>query len=434
LGAPARKLARLPNVSNGCDGQSSAFYKKKADRMAVNDFEENLADTAARTLSERHLDSLRQQGGMFVEAVRITRMPMIVTDATLPGNPIIFANRAFIKLSGYSEDELLGQDPHFMNGAQTEAGAIHRYEEAIKDGRDESLEILQYRKDGTPFRAMLFASPLDDGQGRVTNHFLSYLDITRRFDAEEELRALTSELEKRVAERTKALEASNDELEAANQRLSRLVAERGMLLSEVNHRAKNSLAVAASLLAVQGRRQPDRAVQALFEEAQGRLHAMARVHDLLSKSESVQRVDLATYVTDLCEALRPITEDADRVRFNVSAESGLLMDADTAFALGIVLTELVTNAVKYAFPPPRPGTIAARVRRGDPGRVEVSIKDDGIGMASFREGSLGYGLVRSLVEQINGTIAVQSDPGLTVTISFPEALRSGPVSLVSGHG
>ena len=65
------------------------------------------------------------------------------------------------------------------------------------------------------------------------------------------------------------------------------------------------------------------------------------------------------------------------------------------------------------------GTIFAHARRGEPERLEVSIKDDGIGMASFREGSLGYGLVRSLVQQIGGTIAVQSDPGLAVTISFP---------------
>ena len=231
-------------------------------------------------------------------------------------------------------------------------------------------------------------------------------------------------MEERVVKRTQELEASNEKLEAANDRLSKLVAEREMLLSEVNHRAKNSLTVAASLLAIQGRRQPDRAVRALFEEAQDRLNAMARVHDLLSKSESDQRVDLATYVTDLCEALRPITEDDGRVGFNVSAEDGILVDADTAFALGIILTELVTNAVKYAFPPPRSGTIFALARRGEPERLEVSIKDDGIGMASFREGSLGYGLVRSLVQQINGTIAVQSDPGLAVTISFPAA-RNG---------
>ncbi len=387
----------------------------------MNDFQEDLPGTAARTLSERHMESVRQQGGMFVEAVRVTRMPMIVTDATLPGNPIIFANAAFIKLSGYEADELLGQEPHFMDGAETDPAAIRRYEAAIAERRDETLEILQYRKDGTAFRAMLFATPLSDGQGRVTNHFLSYLDITRRHEAEVALRQLTSELETRVVARTQDLEASNERLEAANTRLSKLVSDKAMLLSEVNHRAKNSLAVAASLLAIQGRRQPDRAVRALFEEAQDRLNAMARVHDLLSKSESEQRVDLATYVTDLCEALRPITEDDERIGFDVSAENGILVEADTAFALGIILTELVTNAVKYAFPPPRSGTIFARARRGDPGRLEVSIRDDGIGMASFCEGSLGYGLVRSLVQQIDGVIAVRSDPGLSVTVSFPAA-------------
>src|SRR5207244_3831509 len=72
---------------------------------------ENMADTAARTASERHIEGVRAQGGMFVEAVRVTRMPMVVTDATLPGNPITFANGAFIELSGYSMDELVGQDP-----------------------------------------------------------------------------------------------------------------------------------------------------------------------------------------------------------------------------------------------------------------------------------------------------------------------------------
>jgi PAS domain S-box-containing protein len=385
----------------------------------MNAFQDNLAGTDARTSSERHIENVREQGGVFVEAVRLTRMPMLVTDATLPGNPIIFANRAFIELSGYTEDELLGQDPHFMNGEQTDADAIRQYETAINEGRDNTVEILQYRRDGKPFRAMLFASPLDNREGRVSHHFLSYLDITRRYDAEGELRTLTSELERRVVERTHDLEASNAKLEAANQKLSKLLAERNMLLSEVNHRAKNSLSVAASLLAIQGRRQPDRAVRALFEEAQDRLNAMARVHDLLSKSESIQRVDLATYVTDLCEALRPITQNDGRVRFAVSAQEGILVEADTAFALGIVLTELITNAVKYAFPPPRSGTIFAQARRGAPERLEVSIRDDGVGMASFREGSLGYGLVRSLVEQINGNIAVQSDPGLTVTISFP---------------
>jgi PAS domain S-box-containing protein len=328
--------------------------------------------------------------------------------------------RPLSELSGYTPEEVLGQDPHFMNGEQTDPLSVRAYQNAIAQGRNETLELVQYRKDGVPFRAMLFASPLNDGQGRVTNHFLSYLDVTRRYDAEKSLRALTSELERRVEARTRDLEAANRKLAAANEQLRKLVSERETLLTEVNHRAKNSLAVAASLLSVQGRRQPDRAVRALFEEARDRLNAMARVHDLLSKSESIQNVDLATYVTDLCEALRPITEDHDRVSFQVDAEAAILVEADTAFALGIILTELITNAVKYAFPPPRSGTILVHARRGDPKRLEVSVTDDGIGMASFREGSLGYGLVRSLVEQIDGNIAVQSDSGLAVTISFPE--------------
>src|SRR5215203_4834588 len=134
---------------------------------AMNNFQDNLAGTDERTSSERHIANVREQGGVFVEAVRLTRMPMLVTDATLPGNPIIFANRAFIELSGYNEDELFGQDPHFMNGEQTDADAIRQYEAATTEGRDNTVEILQYRKDGKPFWATLFASPLNDGQGHV---------------------------------------------------------------------------------------------------------------------------------------------------------------------------------------------------------------------------------------------------------------------------
>ena len=113
-------------------------------------------------------------------------------------------------------------------------------------------------------------------------------------------------------------------------------------------------------------------------------------------------------------ALILVVEDEALVRM-------MLVDADTAVPLGIVLTELITNAVKYAFPAPRSGTILVQARRSQPGWAELVVRDDGIGMSSLREGSLGYGLVRSLVQQIRGEIDLRSDAGLTVTISFPEA-------------
>jgi PAS domain S-box-containing protein len=385
----------------------------------MNEFEEGLEGTPARAASERHLEDVRQRGGVFVEAVRVTRMPMLVTDATLPGNPITFVNSAFVQLSGYEIEELLGQDPHFMNGPKTDPQAIAAYEVAMKEAREETLEILQYRKDGSPFRAMLFATPLDDGQGRITNHFLSYLDITRRYEAEESLRTLTAELEQRIDERTRTLKGTNAMLQKAD-------AEREMLLVEVNHRAKNSLSVGASLLRLQGRRQADPAVRSLFEESAGRLNAMARLHDILSRSEHAQRVDVATYVAELCEALKPLTGGDGRISLRARTEEDILVDADAAFPIGIVLTELITNAIKYAFPDNRSGMILVQARRSGPGQVEIGVRDNGVGMTNFREGSLGYGLVRSLVKQIGGEIEVQGDAGVTVTISFADASRFPP--------
>ncbi|ABY30293.1 histidine kinase dimerization/phosphoacceptor domain -containing protein [Methylorubrum extorquens] len=379
----------------------------------MNEFQQDLSGTPARTLAERHIEAIRQHGGIFVDAVRLTRMPMIVTDATLPGNPIIFANQAFAELSGYSLEDLLGQDPHFMNGPETDPATVQEYEAAIRESRNATLEILQYCKDGKPFRAMLFASPLDDGQGTVTNHFLSYLDITRRVEAEKDLQELTAALEQRVADRTR-------ELEAVNERLTKLAAEREMLLVEVNHRAKNSLSIAGALLSLQGRRQADPAVKALFAETQERLNAMARAHDLLSRSDHVQQVNAGGYVADLCAALEALTESDDRIQLEAQVEEGIFVSADRAIPLGLALTELVTNAVKYAFPPPRSGTIRAQVRRSQPGRVELVIQDNGVGMAGVREGSLGYSLIRSLVQQIEGDIDIRSDAGVIVTISFPD--------------
>lgn len=380
----------------------------------TNKYEEGLADTPERTRSEQQIDNVREQGGVFVEAVRLTRMPMIVTDATLPGNPIIFANQAFLDLSGYELEEVTGQDPHFMNGPATDAETVSRYEAAMDEGRDENLEILQYRKDGQPFRAMLFASPLDDGQGTVLHHFLSYLDITRRVEAEQALRQLTEQLEAKV-------EARTAELQSANSVLERLVQEREMLLAEVNHRAKNSLAIASSLLGIQGRRQSDSKIQALFSEAQDRLMALSRVHDLLSKSETTQQVSLFTYLNDLSEALRPITEKDDCIALAVECDESIVVHADVAIPLGIIATELITNAVKYAFPPPMCGTIKVAAHRTDDAQIEFAVQDDGIGMSESREGSLGYNLVEMLVRQLRAEMSVKESPGVAVTIKLQES-------------
>lgn len=370
----------------------------------MNEFQAGVQDTNSRTAAEAVIEGTRLQGGIFVDAVRLTRMPMMVTDPTLPGNPIVFVNEALCHLSGYTDAELLGQQPHFMNGTDTDPGAIASYEAAMQAGKDATLELLQYAKGGRPFWSMLFASPLLDEDGAVRNHFLSFLDIQSRHDAENALKAAAEGLERRVQERTHELE--------------KLVAERELLLMEVNHRAKNSLMVAASILDLQVRRQADPLVIEIFAETRERITSMARLHDLLSRGSSVQHVDLAAYVSDLCESLKALNP-TDRIKLQTSAEYGINVTADTAFPLGIVITELITNCIKYAFPEPNTGRITTSIERDRDGWATLLVRDDGVGMKEARTGSLGYGLVRALVRQINGQIEVEQNAGVGVKIRFP---------------
>ena len=178
-------------------------------------FEPDKPGTNARTETEADIEALRKQGGLFVEAVARTRMPMAVTDARLPGNPIVFANESFIRLSGYSMDEVLGQKPHFMNGPDTDPDNAARFGNALDRGEDIVVETCQYRKDGSRFFAAVFCSPVAGEDGAVIQHFLSWLDITRRVEAERQVSEHASELEAEVLRRTEALTDSESRLAAA---------------------------------------------------------------------------------------------------------------------------------------------------------------------------------------------------------------------------
>lgn len=152
-----------------------------------NAFEADQAGTPERTAAEGRIEGLRLEGGVFVEAVRATRMPMAVTAPSLPGNPIVFANDAFLRLSGYSMDEVLGQQPHFLNGAGTDPEDAVTFREALAHARDANIETVQYRKDGSRFLASVFLSAFKDEGGRTVHQFLSYLDVTARETAEDRL-------------------------------------------------------------------------------------------------------------------------------------------------------------------------------------------------------------------------------------------------------
>jgi len=124
---------------------------------------------------------------IFFAAIETTRMPMLVTDPRLPDNPIVFVNRAFLSMSGYAHDEIMGQNCRFLQGSETSRTTVAAIREAIQERKEIAVELLNYRKDGSAFWNALYISPVYNQNKELVYFFASQLDVSRRRDAEEAL-------------------------------------------------------------------------------------------------------------------------------------------------------------------------------------------------------------------------------------------------------
>lgn len=133
------------------------------------------------TITKAGLDD---RGNVFFAAIEMTRMPMILTDPHLPDNPIVFANKAFLDLTLYEEAEVVGRNCRFLQGAQTDREMVGQLRDAVAANSSIALEILNYRRDGTPFWNAVFIGPVYDTAGKLLYFFASQLDVTRRRESE----------------------------------------------------------------------------------------------------------------------------------------------------------------------------------------------------------------------------------------------------------
>lgn len=127
------------------------------------------------------------RNGVFFAAIETTRMPMLLTDPRQQDNPIVFANRAFLALTGYAYSDILGRNCRFLQGPETDREVVMAVRGAVEQRREVSVELLNYRKDGTSFWNALFLSPVYNREGEVVYFFASQLDVSRRRDVEEAL-------------------------------------------------------------------------------------------------------------------------------------------------------------------------------------------------------------------------------------------------------
>lgn len=205
-------------------------------------------------------------------------------------------------------------------------------------------------------------------------------------------------------------------LRAARDRATAAERAKDLLLRELGHRTKNNFAMTISLLSLQLRAKNDPAVREALTGAIGRIKAIANAHDYLQPSKDRGLVEMRAYLETLCARLGDASRDLRPIAIEVEADE-VYLETDRAVAAGLIVNELVTNALKHAFPENRGGTVKVILKKMPSMRLVV--EDDGVGYSAEQE-NMGSILTRRLAQQLGGTIAWdEANPGCRVSIAFP---------------
>lgn len=356
------------------------------------------------------LDAFGLADGIFAAAFSASPTPMVVTDARRPDNPIVWMNAAFLALTGYAREELLGRNCRMLQGPDSNPDEIRRMREAVAAARPIECELFNYRKDGTPFWNAMTIAPVRDGSGAVAYFYAAQADMTDKRRFEMAMRGTNDELERQVDARTADLQAALEQKTA--------------LLHEVDHRVKNNLQVISSLMLLKARRTPEGEARDALQGMAERIGALSTAHRMLYSAGDVSRFNLQEFAADL---LADLSAGLDGERTRLEAEvDPLAVSAAMAAPLALMIHELATNAVRHAFPGGRAGRIAVTARR-DGENLHILIADDGVGMEAGAVNPAGFGrnLVEMVVRQLRGTILWEAaGPGTRVDIRLP--LDGGP--------
>lgn len=296
------------------------------------------------------------------------------------------------RLFGYERSEMLGQPIEILLPQRFRA--IHPqlrqsfFSETQSRPMGAGRDLFALRKDGSEFPVEIGLNPIETDEGPMV--LSAIVDISDRKQKELHIRAALQEKE--------------------------------LLLGEIHHRVKNNLQVIDSLLDMQASRIDDPRVQDILRDSQNRVRSMALIHQTLYQSHDFARVDFGGIVDSLVPALvGSYSVNAKGVHLNISSDE-VSLPINLAIPCGLVVNELVTNALKHAFPDGREGSIAITLRSLPESRVELVVADDGTGIPENvdldQSDTLGLQLVQLLSSQLNGELVIQRQPA-KFTLTFP---------------
>lgn len=229
------------------------------------------------------------------------------------------------------------------------------------------------------------------------------------------------------------IEAGRDitDLKIMEEDLRKTASENELLLKEVHHRVKNNMNVIISLLNMQLGTFTDERMGEALQLSINRVQSMALVHEYLYQSGTLGSINFKQYIEDFINNISLTYNTGAQIRINADIQD-VSLHVDSAIPVSLIINEIITNALKYAFPGNDSGTIHIAMHRLPDNRIQLNVKDDGIGLpANFSistTNSLGMKLIRGLTEQIQGTLTLEGKNGTSFAIEFPQRIDNNGVS------
>lgn len=298
------------------------------------------------------------------------------------------------RVFGYLREELLNQPVEMLvplrYSAQHPAMRSSFFHDPLARPMGKGRDLYARRKDGSEFPVEIGLNPIETDEG--TKVLSAIVDISDRKQKEQKIQA--------------ALE------------------EKNILLGEIHHRVKNNLQIVHSLLDLQSTRIDDPAVLDMLRDSQNRIRSMALIHQTLYLSNDFAKVNISNVLEALVPALmESYNVDHSRIQYSFNA-ADVLLSINLAIPCGLIINELISNALKHAFPAPISGTIAIELSRQPQGKILLSVSDSGVGIISeldlHKTDTLGLQLVRLLADQIGATLTIERANPTRFTFLFAQ--------------
>jgi len=302
------------------------------------------------------------------------------------------ANKKAADMLGYTQEELVGKPTIEVISPSQHDKSLEKFENLVEGKSYPLYERIFRRKDGTEFPGEINVAIIFSEDQKPLYIQSIVRDITIRKQTEKQLKDSVKEKE--------------------------------LLLKETHHRVKNNMQVMSSLLRLQSHSVQDSETKELFNKSQNMINSMALVHEKLYRTKSLRQVDFAEYISAFAPTLfTSYGVDPSRISLHLELEN-ILVDINTAVPCSLIINELISNSLKYAFPDKQKGRITIILQHSVNGNSLLTIKDNGIGLPAALDTqnteTLGMRLVHDLVGQIGGEIEIKNTKGTEFRIEIPK--------------